>query len=238
MYKHFFKRVFDFLIALIGLTIALVPMLLIALLIKIDSKGPVLFKQVRIGYKGKEYKILKFRSMCVGAEQTGTGVYSGKGDARVTKIGRILRATSLDELPQLINILKGDMALIGPRPPLTYHPWPIEEYTEEQKRMFDVRPGITGWAQVNGRKTVEWHNRIKLNVWYVDNVSLWLDIKIFFMTIFKVFKNADNENEGATVVSAELTEEASNVTEEASYVMESSSEATKENQNNEEVNAE
>ncbi len=213
MYKHFLKRAFDFFIALIGLIAASIPMLLIALLIKIDSKGPVLFKQVRIGYKGKEYKILKFRSMCVGAEKTGTGVYSEKGDKRVTKIGRILRATSLDELPQLINILKGDMALIGPRPPLTYHPWPIEEYTEEQKRMFDVRPGITGWAQVNGRKTVEWNKRIELNVWYVDHVSMWLDIKIFFMTIFKVFKNADNENAGATVVKAEATEEAAQIME-------------------------
>lgn len=206
MYKNFFKRIFDFMIALIGLIVAAIPMLIIALIIKLDSKGPVLFRQVRIGYKGKTYEILKFRSMCVGAEKTGTGVYSDKNDVRVTKIGKILRATSLDELPQLINILKGDMALIGPRPPLTYHPWPIEEYTEEQKRMFDVRPGITGWAQVNGRKTVEWNKRIQLNVWYVDNVSLWLDIKIFFMTIFKVFQNADNENDGATVVKANEVE--------------------------------
>ena len=91
------------------------------------------------------------------------------------------------------------MSLIGPRPPLTYHPWPIDQYTDEQKRMFDVRPGITGWAQVHGRKDVEWHHRIELNVWYVDHVSLWLDIKIFFMTIFKVATNADNENKGETL---------------------------------------
>lgn len=206
MYKHFFKRLFDFLIATIGIIVLSVPMLIIALLIKIDSRGPVLFKQTRIGKGGREFKILKFRSMCVGAEQTGTGVYSGKGDSRVTRIGRILRATSLDEIPQLFNIWAGQMALIGPRPPLTYHPWPIDEYTEDQKRMFEVRPGITGWAQVNGRKTVEWNKRIELNVWYVDHVSFWLDIKIFFMTIFKVFKNSDNENDGATVVK-ELPEE-------------------------------
>ena len=132
---------------------------------------------------------------------TGIGVYSGKGDARVTRVGRILRATSLDELVQIFNILKGDMSFIGPRPPLTYHPWTVDKYTDEQLKMFDVRPGITGWAQINGRKDVEWHKRIKLNIWYVENVTLWLDIKILFMTVFKVLSNADNENKKATVVS-------------------------------------
>ena len=202
MYKHFLKRFFDILIALLGLIIAAIPMLFIAIAIKLNSKGPVIFKQERVGKKGKVFKIYKFRSMCVGAEQTGSGVYSGKGDTRVTKVGKIIRATSLDELPQFFNLLKGDMSLVGPRPPLTYHPWTWDKYTDEQKRMFDVRPGITGWAQVNGRKDVEWNKRIKLNVWYVDHVSLWLDIKILFMTVFKVFSNADNENKGATVISA------------------------------------
>ena len=145
--------------------------------------------------------------MCVGAEHTGSGVYSGKGDKRVTKVGNFLRKTSIDELPQLINILKGDMSLIGPRPPLTYHPWPYEQYTVEQKRMFEVRPGITGWAQVNGRKEVEWHRRIELNVWYVDHLSFLLDLKIFFMTIFKVFTNADNENVGSTVAKTTTTDD-------------------------------
>ena len=202
MYKHFFKRIIDIFISLVGLIILSIPMLIIAIAIKCDSKGPVIFKQERVGKKGKVFKIYKFRSMCVGAEQTGSGVYSGKGDARVTKVGKILRATSLDELPQFFNLLKGDMSLVGPRPPLTYHPWTWDKYTEEQKRMFEVRPGITGWAQVNGRKDVEWNKRIKLNVWYVDHVSLWLDIKILFKTVAKVFSNADNENKGATVVSA------------------------------------
>ena len=202
MYKHFFKRFFDILIALLGLIIAAIPMLFIAIAIKLNSKGPVIFKQERVGKKGKVFKIYKFRSMCVGAEKTGSGVYSGKGDARVTKVGKILRATSLDELPQFFNLLKGDMSLVGPRPPLTYHPWTWDKYTDEQKRMFDVRPGITGWAQVNGRKEVEWNKRIQLNVWYVDHVSLWLDIKILFKTVAKVFSNADNENTGATVISA------------------------------------
>ena len=199
MYKHFFKRFLDILLSFVGLLIALVPMLIIALAIKIDSRGPVIFKQERIGKNGKVFRILKFRSMCVGAERTGSGVYSGKGDARVTRVGRILRATSLDEIPQLLSVLKGDMSFIGPRPPLTYHPWDWDTYTEEQKRMFEVRPGITGWAQVNGRKAVEWNRRIELNVWYVDHVSLWLDIKILFMTVWKVLANSDNENTGATV---------------------------------------
>lgn len=199
MYKCGVKRIIDCIIAFLVLAVGAVPMLLIALIIKLDSPGPVLFRQKRIGRNGKVFEILKFRSMCQGAEYTGSGVYSGKGDARVTRVGRIIRATSIDELPQCINILRGDMALIGPRPPLTYHPWPYEQYTEEQKRMFEVRPGITGWAQVHGRKDVEWHKRIELNVWYVDHVSFLLDLRIFFTTIFKVLSNADNENVRETV---------------------------------------
>lgn len=203
MYKKVIKRVIDILISFLVLLVFCWLYAIIALLIKLTSKGPVIFKQKRLGRGGKEFNIYKFRSMCVGAETTGSGVYSGKGDARVTKIGKIIRATSIDELPQMINILKGDMSLIGPRPPLTYHPWPLEEYTDEQRRMFEVRPGITGWAQVNGRKEVEWHHRIELNVWYVDHVSFLLDIKILFMTLFKVVTNADNENSGATVQKTE-----------------------------------
>lgn len=199
MYKNGIKRVIDCVISLLVLVIGAVPMALVALLIKLDSPGPVLFRQDRIGKDGKVFQMLKFRSMCQGAEHTGSGVYSGKGDARVTNVGRVIRATSIDELPQTINILRGDMALIGPRPPLTYHPWPYEEYTKKQKRMFEVRPGITGWAQVHGRKDVEWHKRIELNVWYVDHVSFGLDLKIFLMTIFKVLSNADNANIGETI---------------------------------------
>lgn len=201
MYKSVLKRAIDVILSFFAIVFLAIPMLLIALLIKLDSKGPVLFKQERLGLGGKVYKIYKFRSMCVGAEQMGTGVYSGDGDPRVTRMGKIMRATSIDELPQLLNILKGEMSFVGPRPPLTYHPWNIEDYTEEQLRMFEVRPGITGWAQVNGRKTVEWNNRIRLNVWYVDNCSLLLDIKILFLTFYKVLKNEDNENVGATVES-------------------------------------
>ena len=197
MYKNLFKRFIDIVLSLFVLIVFSPILLVSAVAIKLDSKGPVIFKQKRLGLNGKEFFIYKFRSMCVGAEKG--GVYSDNNDKRVTKVGNILRKTSIDELPQAINILKGDMSFVGPRPPLTYHPWPIEEYTEEQLHMFDVRPGITGWAQVNGRKAVEWNRRIELNNLYVDNVSLWLDIKICFMTVFKVFTNADNENIGETV---------------------------------------
>lgn len=193
------KRFLDVTASFLGLVLLSPLLLAVSILIKIDSRGPVIFRQKRIGRNGKVFEIYKFRSMCVGAEKTGSGVYSGKGDARVTRIGKILRATSIDELPQLLNILKGEMSFVGPRPPLIYHPWKYEEYTDFQKRMFEVRPGITGWAQVNGRKDVEWHKRIELNVWYVDHMSLLLDIKIMFMTAFKVLTNADNENSGATV---------------------------------------
>lgn len=197
LYSRFIKRILDFSLALIGVIVAAIPMGIVAAAIKLDSKGPVIFKQDRIGYKGKVYKMYKFRSMCIGAEKG--GVYSDNRDTRVTKVGRFIRAASIDELPQLINVLKGDMALIGFRSPLIFHPWPWAEYTEEQKKMFNVRPGITGWAQVHGRKTVEWNKRIELNVWYAEHVSFLLDLKIIFLTVFKVLTNADNENIGKTV---------------------------------------
>lgn len=199
MYRKFGKRVIDTVISLVAL-IALFPLLVItAIAIKLTSPGPVLFKQRRLGLHGKEFTIYKFRSMVVGAERIGTGVYSKKGDPRVSSVGRILRMTSIDELPQLLNIIKGDMAIVGPRPPLTYHPWPIEQYTEEQFHMFDVRPGITGWAQVNGRKTVEWPHRIELSVYYAENLSFAFDLKILALTVLKVIRHEDNVNTGTTV---------------------------------------
>lgn len=199
MYKKVLKRVLDFILSLIALILLIPLFIIIAIAIKLDSPGSVFFLQERIGLNAKVFKIYKFRSMCVGAEQQGTGQYSFAGDPRVTRVGKFIRATSIDELPQLINIIKGDMSFVGPRPPLTYHPWELSEYTPEQLRMFEVRPGITGWAQVNGRKEVEWHERIKKNVYYVDHCSLWLDIKILFLTVFKVLKNEDNLNHGVTV---------------------------------------
>ncbi len=174
-------------------------LLILAVLIYIEDPGPVIFKQQRIGLYGKEFTMWKMRSMKLNSEFSGSGAYSEANDPRLLKIGRIARATSADELIQAIHLIKGEMSLVGPRPPLTYHPWPIEEYTKEQMHMFDVRPGITGWAQINGRKGVEWHKRIDLNCWYADHVSLFLDIKIIVLTVFKVFANADNVNTGATV---------------------------------------
>lgn len=202
MYRNFFKRLMDVVLSLMGLIVLAIPMAVVAIIIKLDSPGPAIFAQERIGRNGKVYWMYKFRSMKVGAEHTGSGVYSGKGDDRVTKVGRFLRASSIDEFPQLFNVIRGDMSLVGFRSPLTYHPWPWEEYTQEQKKMFSVRPGITGWAQVNGRRTVEWNRRIELNVWYAENVSLWLDIKILFLTVFKVLGNKDNLNTEATAKAA------------------------------------
>lgn len=198
-YNRRVKRALD--VAVSGTALlALSPLMLAtAAAIRIETPGPAIFRQKRLGLRGREFEILKFRSMVQDAEHTGSGVYSGRGDPRVTKVGRIIRATSIDELPQCINILKGEMSLIGPRPPLTYHPWPLDEYTEEQRHMFDVRPGVTGWAQIHGRKDVEWNRRIELNNWYVENVSFSLDAGIFFRTILKVLSRADNENIGETV---------------------------------------
>ena len=170
MWRKHLKRGTDFLLSLTGLMVLSPLLLLIAILIKLESKGPVIFRQKRLGLHGVPFEIYKFRSMCVGAEKQGSGVYS----------------------------FKGDMALIGPRPALTYHPWPYKQYTEHQKRMFDVRPGVTGWAQVNGRKEVPWPERIELNIEYVDRLSFAFDAKIFFMTIFKVFTMADNNNVSQT----------------------------------------
>jgi len=188
------KRGLDIIFSLVLLIIGGIFLLIVGLIIKIDSPGPAIFKQERLGLNGKVFNIYKFRSMCQGAEKKGTGVYSLKGDPRVTKVGRFIRATSIDELPQLINILKGEMSFIGPRPTLTYHPWKLEEYTDEQMKRFKVRPGVTGLAQINGRKDIPWDERIIYDVNYVENLSFMLDLKILLKTIVKVFKMSDNVN--------------------------------------------
>ena len=199
-YCRYIKGTIDIIIAAAGILLFWWVYVLIAIAIKIeDPKGPVIFAQERLGKDGKVYLMYKFRSMKVGAEHTGSGVYSDSKDERVTKVGRMLRSTSLDELPQLWNVLKGESSMIGFRSPLTYHPWTWDEYTEEQKKMFSMKPGITGWAQVNGRRTLEWNKRIEYNIWYAENVSLLLDLKIVWMTIFKVLSRVDNENFGETV---------------------------------------
>ncbi|MCI8782105.1 MAG: sugar transferase [Dorea sp.] len=194
IYRDRIKRWIDVGVSLIGIIITSPIFIITAAAIKLDSPGDILFKQKRIGYHGEEFTIYKFRSMCMDAEKKGSGQYSFKGDPRVTRVGRVIRATSIDELPQFFNILKADMSLIGFRPPLTYHPWPIEQYTNEQRKMFSVRPGVTGWAQVHGRKEVQWEDRIRMGVWYAEHVSFWLDVKILLMTVVKVLSNANNEN--------------------------------------------
>lgn len=223
IYRNFFKRLFDLIFSLLVLIILSPLLLIVAIAIKIESRGPVIFKQTRLGRYGKPFTIYKFRSMCVDAEKTGTGQYSFKNDPRVTKVGRVIRALSIDELPQLINIIKGDMSLIGFRPPLTYHPWPFEEYTEEQRKMFNVRPGVTGWAQIHGRKDVMWSDRIEMGVYYAEKVSFLLDLRIFFVTIWKVLTNADNENKGVTVKNKSNSETTS---EEVAVVEKAENEAT------------
>lgn len=199
MYQAFVKRISDIVFSVLGLLVLSPLFLLIAILVRCTSKGPVIFRQERLGRDAKVFRICKFRTMADNSEHTGSGVYSDRNDSRVTKIGRVLRATSLDELPQLWNILRGDMSFIGPRPPLTYHPWTIDRYSEEQLRMFRVRPGITGWAQVHGRRELEWHERLRLNVWYADHVSFALDLKIVFLTVGVMLSGKGNENKGATV---------------------------------------
>jgi Sugar transferases involved in lipopolysaccharide synthesis len=175
--QRFLKRVLDLVIAIAGLIFCALPWLVIAVLIKLDSKGPVFFLQERAGKDNKPFMIYKFRTMTVGADKE--GFYTGEGDARITTVGNFLRKTSFDELPQLINIFLGEMSVVGPRPTLLYQ---TAEYDEHQKKRLLVPPGVTGWAQVNGRNSLTWPQRIEFDVWYVEHWSLWLDIKIFLMT--------------------------------------------------------
>lgn len=200
-YKNYGKRAIGFCISLVMLIIISPLLLIIAIIVKLDSKGPAVFVQERLTLGGRVFKMYKFRTMVVNAEKIGTGAYSFDHDPRITKAGNILRKLSLDELLQLVNIVKGDMAFIGPRPILTYHPCKYEEYSEEEKTVFTVRPGISGWAQVNGRNSVDWEERFKLNEWYVQHVSLWLDIKIVFMTIAQVFSRKEIVIQGETAKS-------------------------------------
>ncbi len=212
MYKHFFKRFFDLVVSLVALVVASPILLITAIAIKVESKGPAIFIQQRVGKNGKVYDMYKFRSMCVGAEQQEGGVFCKKGDARVTKVGAFIRATSIDELPQLVNIIKGEMSLIGPRPVLTYYPKKWDEYTEEELKRFDALPGVTGWAAVHGRKTNTVEARFAYDNYYVENLSLWLDVKIFFMTIKSVLTNDGNEDDGSSEVKTADVEKKEEIT--------------------------
>ena len=183
MYQHFFKRFIDFLLSLIAI-ICLSPLLLLimAVLYFANEGAGVFFLQERPGLKGEIFNVIKFKTM---SEKCGLDGKLLPDLLRITKVGKFVRDTSLDELPQLINVLMGDMALIGPRPLLKQY---LPLYSTEQMRRHDVRPGISGWAQVNGRNNLSWTEKFKLDVWYVDHVSFALDVKIFFMTLMKVFK--------------------------------------------------
>jgi lipopolysaccharide/colanic/teichoic acid biosynthesis glycosyltransferase len=155
-----------------------------ALAIKLEDGGPVLYRQTRVGEKGRDFELLKLRTMVVGAEAFGAGMAVDKGDARITRTGRALRLLSLDELPQLWNVLRGEMSVIGPRPTLRYQ---VERYTDHQRRRLEVKPGITGWAQVHGRAALPWTERIELDVWYVEHRSLRLDLRILAKTPLALF---------------------------------------------------
>ena len=178
------NRLADVALAGLGLVVASPLLALAALAVKLEDGGPVLFRQVRVGKDGKDFELLKLRSMSVGAEHLGAGFAVDRGDSRITRVGRFLRRTSIDELPQLWNVLRGEMSVIGPRPTLRYQ---VDRYTDRQRRRLEVRPGLTGLAQVNGRATLAWDDRIELDVWYVDNRSPLVDLKILLRTPLALF---------------------------------------------------
>ena len=179
------NRVADMLVAGVGLVLTSPILGLAALGTKLDGGGPVLYRQTRVGQDGEDFEVLKLRSMVVGAERLGAGYAIDKGDARITRVGRILRRTSIDELPQLWNVIRGDMSIIGPRPTLRYQ---VEQYDEHQRRRLDVRPGLTGWAQIHGRASLPWAERIELDVWYVDHRSPRVDLGILLRTPLALFR--------------------------------------------------
>ena len=188
------KRILDFIISLVALIILSPLMLIIYILVKINLGSPAFFVQERVGKDNKVFKMIKFRTMRDVRDKNGNLLSDNE---RVTKLGSFLRSFSLDELPELINIIRGDMSLIGPRALLVQY---LGLYNDEQIRRHEVLPGLTGWAQINGRNSITWSEKFKLDVWYVDNWSLWLDIKIFFLTFWKVIKREGiNQSESVTM---------------------------------------
>lgn len=195
MYAHFFKRVIDFTIALVALLLIGWFLVLVAIWLHFANKGAgAFFFQERPGKDGKIFKVIKFKTMTDERDANGELL---PDEARLTKVGTFVRSTSIDELPQLINVLKGDMALIGPRPLLVQY---LPLYSKEQMRRHEVRPGISGWAQCHGRNQISWTEKFKLDVWYVDNISLMTDLKVIFITIKKVlFREDINSDNDATM---------------------------------------
>jgi lipopolysaccharide/colanic/teichoic acid biosynthesis glycosyltransferase len=189
------KRAFDIVGSLILLVLLSLPMLLLALLVRLKHGSPVLFCQLRPGRDGKPFKMLKFRTMTNARDAQGNLLPDAE---RITKFGQFLRSTSADELPELFNVLKGDMSLVGPRPLLMQY---LDRYTPEQMRRHEVRPGITGWAQVNGRNNVPWEERFKMDVWYVDHHNLGLDLRILWLTLLKVIRRSDVSQDGHATMS-------------------------------------
>ncbi len=181
---HALNRAADVAVAGVALAVASPVLVLAALAVKLTSRGPALYRQTRVGKDGADFELLKLRTMVVGAEAQGAGFAVDRGDSRITPVGRVLRRLSLDELPQLWNVVRGDMSVIGPRPTLRYQ---VERYTPRQRRRLEVKPGITGWAQVHGRATLPWPERIELDVWYVEHRSPLLDAKILARTPFALF---------------------------------------------------
>ena len=173
------SRVLDIALAAIGLALAAPLLLIAAIAIKLDSRGPVVYRQRRVGKDGRQFEVLKLRTMRPGADPVGVGTPVLEDDPRVTRVGGLLRRFSLDEIPNLVNVLRGELAIVGPRPTLAAQ---VERYTDHQRRRLEVKPGITGWAQVNGRTGIPWEERIELDVWYVDNRSLGLDLRILART--------------------------------------------------------
>jgi lipopolysaccharide/colanic/teichoic acid biosynthesis glycosyltransferase len=178
------NRLLDATIAGLGLAVASPALGVAALAVKLEDRGPVFYRQRRVGKNGEEFELLKLRTMVVGAEHQGAGYAVNEGDPRITRAGRLLRRLSLDELPQLWNVVRGDMSLVGPRPTLAYQ---VERYTPRQRRRLEVKPGITGWAQIHGRARLPWDERIELDVWYVEHRSPWLDLKILARTPAALF---------------------------------------------------
>jgi lipopolysaccharide/colanic/teichoic acid biosynthesis glycosyltransferase len=179
------NRAVDVVVAGAGLALTSPLLAIAAIAKKLEDGGPILYRQTRVGKDGRDFEVLKLRTMVVGAEGIGAGYAVDKGDRRITRVGRILRRSSIDELPQLWNILRGDMSVIGPRPTLRYQ---VERYDQHQRRRLDIRPGLTGWAQVNGRAELPWADRIELDVWYVDNRSPRVDLEILLRTPLALFR--------------------------------------------------